>query len=168
VSSFVLFEDRILTPDGEHRLSPTVTASVDTAGNLATKSRSTLTRMAVGAMVAGPVGLVAGAAARKSKNVDTRELYLQLDGGDWATTLRCDPDDGEQVRRFAQEINVAARSAAQAAAKRTRAIEEATFQLAKVKANMQQLDSAKLRVRELEESAPQLGLETSQLTVYEG
>jgi hypothetical protein len=49
-------------------------AARQTAGNLATKSRSTLTRMGLGTLGAGPVRLVARAAAQRLQPVDRRDI----------------------------------------------------------------------------------------------
>lgn len=115
---FVLYEDRIETPEGPQPLTPDLVASVDTAGNIAqsVKSRSTLTRMGAGTLVAGPIGLLVGATAKKTKTQtrDTRELYLLIDGGTWMSSAACNPDQGAQVRQFAQQVTVAARNVEQA------------------------------------------------------
>jgi hypothetical protein len=102
VGGHTLFDDTIKTPTGTHRLTDAVTATVDTAGNLATKSRSTLSRIGAGAVIAGPLGLLVGATAKKSQTIDKRELYLLIDGGDWASSEQLNPDRGAEARKFAQ------------------------------------------------------------------
>ncbi len=88
---------------------------MDTAGALThgVRSRRTLTRIAAGGVVAGPVGALAGAMLKKQTNVkvDSRELYLLIDGPDWAVLQRCNPRSATAVRRFAQAINQASRAA---------------------------------------------------------
>jgi hypothetical protein len=152
---FVLFEDRLQAPDGTHPLHPEITASVDAAGNMAVKSRSTLTRMGVGTVVAGPFGLVAGAAARKSKKIDTRELYLLVDGGVWATMGKFNPDKGAAVRAFAQAVMVAARNAPAAAQRRAELVARCEQTAARVQADRGEIDRTTAALRTVEGSAPQ-------------
>jgi hypothetical protein len=52
-----LYEHAIVTTNGEANLDG-VHAEVDTAGNLTTKSRATLTRMAAGGLLLGPLGSI--------------------------------------------------------------------------------------------------------------
>jgi hypothetical protein len=118
-----LYEDRIETSGGTRHLTPELQAAVDTAGNLAMGGRSTLTRMGAGAVIAGPLGLMVGAAAKKDKKVDTRELYLLLQDSEWGAVIPCDPDKGQAVRQLALDIQAAAGRAPQAAAERKRLIE---------------------------------------------
>lgn len=154
VGGHVLYDDRIQTPEGTHPLGPAVTAMVDTAGNLATKSRSTLTRMGVGTLVAGPFGLVAGAVAKKSSKVDTRELYLLVDGGDWASMAQLNPDHGTQARRFAQAVNVAARQAESVTRNRAAEVARLQKQLQRTRSDRGAIDEASRLVTQLEATAP--------------
>lgn len=112
VGPLVLTDSTVLINGREYSLTPGTKARVDTAGNLAaySKSRSTVTRMAAGGMLLGPAGLVAGAAARKSKDrvKDVRELYVLIESEEWAETVRLDPDQGEAARRLVQQLNLAA------------------------------------------------------------
>ena len=91
----LLTDEHLLTLNGQHPLTPDVQARVDTAGNLAAyaKSRSTLTRMGAGGLVLGPVGMLIGATAKKSKDVkvDKRELYLLVEAETWADTVETGP-----------------------------------------------------------------------------
>ena len=48
-----------------------------------------------------------------TKGFDKRELYLMIEDENWGTVLRCGPDEGHEVRRVAQAINLAARQAAE-------------------------------------------------------
>lgn len=107
-----LFERTIATPQGTVSLVG-VRASVDTAGNLAVTKRATLTRTAAGALVAGPVGAVVGGAGfKKTKKIDTRELYLNIEAPTLSCVVRCPPDSGARVRSFAAAVNTAASLAA--------------------------------------------------------
>ena len=137
-----LYEDRIVLPAGTRPLTAAVTATVDTAGNFAQKHRSTVTRMGLGTVAAGPIGLLVGAAAKKSKDHDTRELYLLIDGGDWAEVVQANPDAGMQVRNFAQQVNVAARNLGAAKEQRRAAIETARRQLEETKGDRGAIDAA--------------------------
>jgi hypothetical protein len=73
-----------------------VHATVDKAGNVT--SRMTLTRMAF----TGPPALAL------KKNKDHRELYLVVEGPDFAFADRLDPKDGAKARKFAAKINTSA------------------------------------------------------------
>ena len=102
----LLTDEHLLTLNGQHRSRPTCRRA-STAGNLAAyaKSRSTLTRMGAGGLVLGPVGMLIGATAKKSKDVykvDKRELYLLVEAEAWAETVELEPDKGKQARELAQ------------------------------------------------------------------
>lgn len=74
--SIKITETQITTGQGTFPLDASITAVADTAGNLATSSRSTLTRIAAGGLLFGPLGAIVGGVAKKNKLHDTRELYL--------------------------------------------------------------------------------------------
>lgn len=140
---FILWEDRIKTPSGEHPLTPHVSAVVDHAGNLVHKSRSTMTRMGAGAVIAGPLGFLVGVAAKKGQTVDNRELYLFVEGEDWADSTNCDPGkEGQKVREFAQKVNVAARNADRVRAERAQQVAELTRRLAALEADRSEIEQA--------------------------
>ena len=105
-------ETLITTSHGTFALDASVNAVVDTAGNLATSSRSTLTRIASGGILLGPVGAIIGGVAKKNKLHDTRELYLLVEGAGFATLVTCNPDDGAKVRQFAVVVKQAGLNAA--------------------------------------------------------
>lgn len=88
-----------------HQIDESVAASVETAGNITT--RPTVTRTAAGVVIAGPVGALLGLSARKK--VDKRELYLLVEGADWAEVVELKPKQGAQARKLAQRINVLSR-----------------------------------------------------------
>jgi hypothetical protein len=151
---FVLHDDRIKTPSGEHRLTSNVSAVVDTAGNLAHKSRSTVTRMGAGAVIAGPLGLLVGAAVKKGKTVDSRELFLMVEGEDWADTTNCDPaKEGEKVRKFAQAVNLAARNVDRVKAEREQRVRDLTKRLAAVESDRSGIEAAERHRAALEHGA---------------
>lgn len=118
-------ESTITTPSGTYPLDESVTAAADTAGNLATSSRSTLTRIAAGGLVFGPVGAIVGGAAKKTEIHDSRELYLLVQGAQFAAVLTCEPDDGPKVRQFAMAIVQAGRNVNALLASRDAAVEAA-------------------------------------------
>lgn len=120
--NITLFEDRITYNSRSFRLDPSFRASADTAGHLVAKSRSTLTRMATGGLLLGPVGLVAGVAARKTKVQDGRELYLLVESDEFSAALTCKAEDGAKVRQFAALIVTTAKQAAAVAEQREQAI----------------------------------------------
>lgn len=94
-----------------HPLTPAVTAHLDEKGDITAyaTSRSTLTRMAGGALF-GPAGLIAGGVAKKSVHhqVDHREVFLMVVGSDWSEVARISPNQGEATRRLMLAINTAA------------------------------------------------------------
>lgn len=140
---FILHDAHIKTPSGLHPLTPNVTASVDTAGNLINKSRSTLTRMGAGTVIAGPLGLLAGAVAKKNTTVDSRDVFLMVQGEDWADTTNCDPaKEAEKVRKFAQAVNVAAHNVERITAERERRVSELTKRLTADEADRSDIESA--------------------------
>lgn len=102
-----LYEHAIVTPNGESNLEG-VRADVDTAGNLTTKSRSTLTRMAAGGLLLGPLGSILSMGLKKTKEIDKRELYLLVDAPSAPSVVQCPPDEGLKAREFATKVNSAA------------------------------------------------------------
>jgi hypothetical protein len=107
-----LYEHAVVTPQGTINLEQEpASATVDTAGALVQTRRSTLTRMATGGILLGPVGILAGGMMKKKGAADTRELYLVVESASVASMVQCRPDDGSRVRQFAMQINNTSRSA---------------------------------------------------------
>ena len=148
-----LNDENIKTKSGLHALTVNVKAAADSAGALTKthSSRSTVTRMGAGTLVAGPLGLLAGAAARKGKTqtVDTRELYLLIEGDDWPDLIKCNPKHGKKAREFAQQINVAARTAEGVKSERGLRVQDLTKRLAEVEADRSVIESAERARAEL-------------------
>jgi hypothetical protein len=146
LNSVVLHDDHIQTPSGFHWLNPNVRAAVDSAGNLMKwqKSRTSLTRIGVGGLVLGPLGALVGASSKKHRTgtADTRELYLIVEGDDWADTAKCNPNEGKRAREFAQAINLAARNVERVKAERTRRVKELGERLAAVEADRSGIEVA--------------------------
>lgn len=90
-----------------HQLDPSVKASVDVAGNISvTRCRNLAKKAVAGAIIPGAI-FVAGNA--KETVHDHRELYLVVEADTWAEVQQLDPNLGAEARRFAQQINLAAR-----------------------------------------------------------
>lgn len=136
------WQHQIQTDRGTFPMNGLVRATVDTAGNLAIDRRSTLTRMAAGGLVAGRVGLLGGGMLGKKKIHDTRELYLMVEGEEFATVVDCKPDDAARVRQLAASINNAARTASATAAERESAVTSARARLAAARGNTDSVDAA--------------------------
>ncbi len=81
-----------------------------------TRGRNLAAKAIGGALVPGGVFVFGNA---KDRVHNHRELYLIIDGPDWAYTLRLNPKSGEAARRFAQNLRLTARQAAAAAAPRS-------------------------------------------------
>jgi hypothetical protein len=87
-------------------------AQVDTSGQLIEQRRSTATRAAAGAVVAGPVGAIVGLGAKKKETTDTRRVYLAVDADEWSELFVFGATLESSARRLAQEINRVAREMA--------------------------------------------------------
>lgn len=85
-----------------------VTATVDVSG--AVNRRITATRAGAGFVLAGPIGALVGAAARKKQ--DDREMFLLVEGPDFAWVEPVAAKHHAAARQFAAQINTAARGAA--------------------------------------------------------
>jgi hypothetical protein len=86
----------------------------------------TLTRIAAGGLLFGPVGAIVGGTAKKTKMHDTRELYLLITGQEFAALITCNPDDGAKVRQFAVAVMQSALRADELRAHRADAIAQAS------------------------------------------
>lgn len=135
-------ETLITTSQGTFPLDASVNAVVDTAGNLATSSRSTLTRIAAGGILFGPLGAIIGGVAKKNKLHDTRELYLLVEGAGFATLVTCNPDDGAKVRQFAMAVKQAGLNAANVLDRRAQSLAAAQSALDVESKNIQGVDSS--------------------------
>ena len=60
-----------------------------------------------GFLAIGPLGLMAG--GPEDHYTDSRELYVLVEGDEWAHVEALDPDAGYWARRFAQLVNWRAR-----------------------------------------------------------
>lgn len=134
-----LYDDRITVNGKTHRLTADVQATVDTAGNLSMTRRHTLTRFAL----LGPLSLFT---PKKTKH-DDRELYLLIEGPQWAELVKCEVKQQAATRTLAQSINVAARQVEQTLAKRRERVAAAQRSLADARADRTAIEQAE---RELE------------------
>ena len=105
-----LYALRLVTPAGDVPIDG-VEADVDAEGGMSVHRRTTLTRLAVGGALLGPLGAVLALGFPKRRTVDGRELYLLLEAGPASCVLQVDPDAGPQVRAFALQVNAAAADA---------------------------------------------------------
>ena len=87
-------------------------AVVDSAGALS--RRPTLTRVALGGILAGPLGAIGGGLLQK-KN-DDRQVFILIDGSKAAWAVPVKPDQLGDATRFAALFNTAAKEAAVAGA----------------------------------------------------
>lgn len=152
-SGIELFRDRVVLSQKEHTFeSGPVEATVDTAGNLAvTKRASAAKYLALGSNFASLF--------KKTEKHDSRELYLLVEGTDFAGLVECRPDDGPKVRQLAVAIKNASKSHASVrearenavsqaqraleAVQNDNAVEAAASGLEDAKSNTQRLDAAR-------------------------
>jgi hypothetical protein len=110
--------------------------------------------MGAGAVALGPIGALIGATAKKSSTIDKRELYLLVDGGEWASMAKLNPDHGAKARQFAQAVNVAARKVDTVTRDRTQRVEQFERELSRIRADHREIEAATANVARLEHSAP--------------
>jgi hypothetical protein len=95
--ALTLYPDRLLDHEGRHLpLGGDVEATVDTAGNIAVTRGRNLAAKGLGAVATtgaglGPLGLLLFGNARH-RQVDNRELYLLVEGPNWAYANAFNPD----------------------------------------------------------------------------
>jgi hypothetical protein len=133
---------RILTPAGEAPLDG-AEATVDTAGSLSEHKRTTLTRLAVGGALLGPLGAILALGFPKRRTVDGRELYLLIEAGPASCVVQVKPDDGARVRAFATQVNAAASLVAQRRAQTAAELAATRAELDAVREDHSALDAAR-------------------------
>lgn len=124
----IVYEMFIETPHGVGPITG-AHATVDTASNMITTSRASLTRMAAGGILLGPLGAILSLGFKKHKVVDKRELYLLVETPQFASVIECPPDHGRKAREFAAFINTTAKNSAAIAEERPKRIQEAKDEL---------------------------------------
>jgi hypothetical protein len=143
--SVLLHEFRIITPAGEVGLEE-VRATVDTAGALSETKRATLTRLALGGLVLGPLGAVLALGFQKRRTIDHRELYLLIEAGAASCVLQIGPDAGPRVRAFAMQINAAATSVSEVRERRTAELTAARASRTATHGDLTDLERARTRL----------------------
>jgi len=136
---------RIVTPAGEAPLDG-AEATVDSAGALSERKRTTLTRLAVGGALLGPLGAVLALGFPKRTKVDGRELYLLIEAGAASCVVQVRPDDGARVRAFATQVNAAASLVDQRRARTAAELAATRAELAAVREDHAALDVARERL----------------------
>ena len=133
---------RIITPAGEVPVDG-VAADVDAEGTLDVRKRTTLTRLAVGGALLGPLGAVLALGFPKRRTVDQRELYLLIEAGPASCVLQVHPDKGAEVRGFAVQVNAAAADAARRRGAIAAELAAARAELAAMREDTSALDVAR-------------------------
>jgi len=151
-----LHELRIVTPAGEVPLDG-VEATVDSAGNMSITKRATLTRLAVGGLVLGPLGAVLALGFQKKRTHDDRELYLLIEAGPASCVLQVKPDAGTNVRAFAVQVNARARGIGQIRAQVAAELADARARLAATREDVSGLDAARERLADAHQDVRLLG-----------
>ncbi len=121
------------------------------------KSRATLTRMAAGGLLLGPVGAVLSLGFKKHKNVDLRELYLLVEGPGYGTVVSCTPDQGLGARQFATRLNTAASQAVAQERMRPAQIAAVRSELQAARANTGSIVAAQSELKRVRQDAKLLG-----------
>jgi Short C-terminal domain len=104
-----VYEDRLIDHESRHLpFNGNVEAVCDSAGNIAVTRGRNLAAKGLGTLAFGPIGLFFMGNA-KHREVDARELYLLVEGPNWAYTVPFQPDAGAGLRQFAGQINVIAK-----------------------------------------------------------
>jgi hypothetical protein len=85
-----------------------VRATCDVASSLVVTQRATLTRMATGGLLLGPLGAVLLLGFQKKNIEDHRELFLLIEAPRFAGIIQCPSREEAKARRFAMAINLAA------------------------------------------------------------
>jgi len=141
----VLHERSLITPAGEVPLDG-VEATVDSAGNMSVTKRATLTRLALGGLVLGPLGAVLALGFQKKRKHDDRELYLLIEAGPASCVLQVKPDAGAAVRAFAVQVNARARGIAQIRMQAAAELADVRAQLARTREDVSDLEAARQRL----------------------
>jgi len=102
LAGITLFDDRIVANRKGQPVTSDLQAAVDTAGNLSHTRRHTLTRF----------GLLGPFSVFTPKNVksDDRELFILLEGSDWAEVIKIGNSKQMAARKFVQQVSIATRS----------------------------------------------------------
>ena len=118
----VLYEDRVVTKQGEALLQRGVTALADTAARIAIARPGAVARLAAS-------GAVNGRAFRSAQGYDARRFYLLIEAPELVALLPCRAGDEEEAREFATRVNVAALNARRIEREREETLGDAQHEL---------------------------------------
>lgn len=104
-----LWEFWVSRPTGEGHVAE-ARATCDTASNMVVSQRATLTRIAAGGLLLGPLGAILSLGFQKKKMEGYRELYVLIESLSWAGLVECPPDEGAEACKFVKAVNLAASS----------------------------------------------------------
>lgn len=96
--------------EGTFPVTPTLTAEAGIGGDIVVKRRSTLTRIAAGGMLAGPIGALVGAAAQKTTYEDKRQIFMLIEGEQFVSLLVVRPKQARAAVNAVAKIRQAALS----------------------------------------------------------
>jgi hypothetical protein len=118
----VLYEDRVVSKQGEALLQRGVTALADTAARIAIARPGAVARLAAS-------GTVNGRAFRSVQGYDARRFYLLIEAPELVALLPCRAGDESAAKEFATRINVAALNARRIEREREETIGDAQHEL---------------------------------------
>ncbi len=137
----VLYEDRVVTKQGEALLQRGVTALADTAAKIAISRPGAVARLAAS-------GAVNGRAFRSAQGYDARRFYLLVEAPELVALLPCRAGDEQAAKDFAARVNVAALNARRIEREREETLGDAQHELDA--AESQQIDVARGRLEDAE------------------
>ena len=118
----VLYEDRVVTKQGEALLQRGVTALADTAAKIAIARPGAVARLAAS-------GTVNGRAFRSAQGYDARRFYLLIEAPELVALLPCRAGDEQAAKEFAARVNVAALNARRIEREREETLGDAQHEL---------------------------------------
>jgi hypothetical protein len=139
-----LWEFWVSTPTGEGPVAH-ARATCDTASNMVVSQRATLTRMATGGLLLGPLGAILSLGFQKKQVEDHRELYVLVEAPTFAGLIQCPPDEGAKARKVAMAINLAASTSIESQQIRPEQLAQVESDLARVRALAVEVQSSAVR-----------------------
>ena len=156
----VLYEDRVVTKQGEALLQRGITALADTAAKITISRPGAVARLAAS-------GAVNGRAFRSAQGYDARRFYLLIEAPELVALLPCRAGDEQAAKEFAARVNVAALNARRIEREREETLGDARHELdaaeshqdavlaaddalARAVANTEAIDLARARLAEAE------------------
>lgn len=120
--SLVLYEDRLVTPRGEVRITQGLRALVGTGSGLALARPTAFARLEA-------QGLIDAQAFRAGRGREARKLYLLVEAPELVSSVPCQERDEPAASAFAARVNVSALNAPMLARRRKAALAEARKEL---------------------------------------